>query len=110
MLSSFLHAFLVAFAFAVAVSAAPGLTVKTSIPNDNVYGLENLWITTIIVNTGNRTLKLLNDPRGVLDPFPENSFRITNAAGSHPLFNGDMVNHPSVYLINTCAHPFGFRF
>jgi peptidyl-Lys metalloendopeptidase len=94
MLSSFLHAFLVTlvtFAFAVAVSATPSLTVRTSTPNAKVNGIEQLEIIATVVNTDNKTLKLLNDPRGVLDPFPGNSFNIVNAAGSCPLFHGAVV-------------------
>ena len=79
-------------ACAVAVSAAPGLTVKTSGPNILVDGLENLRVTTTITNTGDETLKLLNDPRGTLSPFPENTFSITDATGSRPSFNGAKVD------------------
>jgi len=93
MFSSSLPAFLVALvASAVAVSAAPGLTVKTSTPSAKVDGLGNLKVTTTIINTGDETLKLLNDPRGVLDTFPENSFSITDTTGSHPLFDGAKVD------------------
>jgi hypothetical protein len=92
--SSFLRVFLVtlvAFAFAVAVSATPSLTVRTSTPNFKDDGIEHLEIIATIFNTDNKPLKLLNDPRGVLDPFPENSFKITDAAGHRPLFNGAVV-------------------
>jgi len=106
MFSSSLRASLVALvASAVAVSAAPGLAVKTSTSNLNVYGLENLKVTTTVTNTGDETLKLLNDPRGVLNSFPENTFSITDSAsGSHPLFKGAKVNRPSGFLKNPCAH------
>ena len=96
MFCSSLGASLVALvASAAAVSAAPGLTLKTSTPNVDIDGLENLKVTTIITNTGDETLKLLNDPRGVLDSFPENSFTITDASGSSPSFNGAKVDYPS---------------
>jgi len=91
-------------------SRPPRLTVETSTPNVNVDGLEELKVTTTITNTGDETLKLINDPRGVLDPFPENSFRITDAAGFRPSFNGAKVIHTSGYLTNLCAHGFDFRF
>ena len=84
---------IVLVASTVAVSAAPGLAIKTSTPNLEVDGLENLRVTTTVINTGDETLTLLNDPRGVLNPFPENTFSITNATGSRPLFNGAKVNH-----------------
>ena len=89
----------VALASAVTdVSAAPGLTVKTSTANVKVDGLENLKVTATVINTGDETLKLLNDPRGVLNSFPENSFAITNAVGSRPLFNGAKVGQRAYYL------------
>jgi len=97
-------------ALIASVSAAPSLTLKTSTPDVNVSGLENLKVTTTITNTGDGTLKLLNDPRGVLNTFPENTFIVTNPAGSRPSFHGAKVNHPSSYPKNTRAHPFGFRF
>ena len=82
MFSSSICASLVALiASAVIVSAAPGLTLKTSIPNVNVDGLESLKVITTVTNTGDETLKLLNDPRGVLESFPENSFTITAVDG-----------------------------
>ena len=96
-------------ASAVAVSATPSLTIKTSTPNVNVDGLENLKVTTTIVNTGDETLKLLNNPRGVLSPFPENTFIIINPVGSRPLFTGPEVNH-ACCLANNSAHAFGFCF
>ena len=110
MLFSSLHASLVAIvASAIAVSADPSLAVKTSTPIVNVDGLENLKVTATVINTGNETLKLLNDPRNVLNPFPGNSFNITDATGSHPSFNGALVNCASVRHINTRAHASRFH-
>ena len=114
MSSSSLYAFLIAlFASVVdvsaapAISAVPGLTVKTSVPNLSIDGLENLKITTTIVNTGGETIKLLNDPRGVLSSFPENTFTITDNSGSHPLFNGARVSRAPGFLTNLRANVFG---
>ena len=90
-------------ASAIAVSATPGLTVWTSTSNADVYGLENLRVTTTVVNTGDETLKLLNDPRGVLDSFPENTFNITDPIGSRPSFIGARVNRLSGYSPNLPA-------
>ena len=110
MLFSSLRASIVAvIASAVTVSASPSLAVKTSTPNVNVDGLENLKVTATVINTGNGTLKLLNDPRSVLSPFPGNSFNITDATGSHPSFNGALVSRASVRQINTRAHASRFR-
>jgi len=85
-------------ASAASVSATPSLTLKTSISDVNVNGLENLKVTTTVTNTGDGTLKLLNDPRGVLNTFPENTFNITNPAGSRPSFHGAKVNQRSCFL------------
>lgn len=102
MLSSPLRASFVALvASVIRVSATPSLTIKASTPHTDVDGLENLKVITTIINTGDETLKLINDPRGVLDPFPEDSFIITNTAGSRPLFDGAMVNYASSYPNNT---------
>ena len=86
-------------AHAVTISAAPSLTVRTSTPNVNVDGLKNLKVTTTVVNTGGETLKLLKDPRGVLDPFPENTFNITNPFGSRPELTGHRVGNAPSYTI-----------
>ena len=110
MLSSLRAALVVLIASAVAGDAAPGLTIKTSAPNAEVHGLQNLKVTVTILNTGDETLKLLNDPRGVLDSFPENSFTITNGAGSHPSFNGAKVSHLSGCPVKVRANAFGSRF
>ena len=68
------------------VSALPSLSIKTSTPDLDIDGVGNLKVTTTIVNTGGESLKLLNDPRGVLDPSPENSFTFANPSGSLPPF------------------------
>ena len=109
MLSSSLRDFFIALVVsAVAVSAAPGLTVKASTSSVNVDGLENLKVTTSVTNTGDEALKLLNDPRGVLNIFPEDTFTVTDASGSRPSFNGAKVIHPPGCPPNTCADGFGY--
>ena len=96
-----------------AVSAAPNAVVKPSTSNSNVDvdGLKNpnLKVTTTISNTGGETLKLLNDHRGVLDPFPEDSFTITDPSGSRLSSRGERVNHTSGYVINQHANALGLR-
>ena len=82
------------------ISATPSLTVKISTPNVNVVGLKNLKVTATITNTGRNTLKLLNEPRGVLSTFPDYSFTINNATGSSPSFKGARVSHASGHVIN----------
>ena len=90
-----LIAYVAAIFAAPATSIAPSLTVRTSTSSINVDRLENLKVTTTIVNTGDDTLKLLNDPRGVLDPSPENAFTITGPSGSRSSFSGGSVNSVS---------------
>lgn len=110
MFSSTLRPSLVALvASAVAVYGAPGLSVKASVPNAQVQGLEYLKVTTTITNTGDETLKLLNDPRGVLNSFPENTFSITDGTGSRPSFNGARASHELVTRRSTYTHVFGFH-
>ena len=94
----------------IAAGAAPSLTVKTSAPNIEVDGSQNLKVTVTIINTGDEALKLLNDPRGVLSSFSEDSFIVTNANGTHPSFGGASVNHPSSCPENVYANAFIFRF
>ena len=111
MFSSSLPSSLIALvASGIAVSATPGLTLWTSTFGPDVYGLENLKVTTTIANTGDETLKLLNDPRGVLDPFPENSFSITDPTGSCPSFIGATVNHPPCYPVKPMCLRFRLPF
>ena len=95
---------------APAVSDVPSVTVKTSTTNVNVDGLQNLKVTTTIVNTGGETLKLLKDPRGALNSFPENTFTITGPTGFQPSFNGARVNRRSGYLLKyPRTNTFSFR-
>ena len=88
------------------VSALPSLIVKTT-PDLDFDGVGNPKVTTTIVNTGGETLKLFNDPRGVLDPFPENSFTFTAPSGSLPSFKGARVNHISCYVVDLRANVLG---
>lgn len=113
MFSSSLHvAFTTIVAYTVAVFAAPtvsttstpSLTVETSNSDVNVNGLENL---NVAVNTSEETLKLLDGPRGDLDPFLENA--ITDSSGSRPLFSGTKVNHASGCMIDLSTNTFGLR-
>ena len=89
------------------ISALPSLGITTSTPDLNIDRVGNLKVTTTIVNTGGETLKLLNDPRGVLDPFPENSFTFANPSGSLPLFKGARVNRASGHVVDLRANVLG---
>jgi peptidyl-Lys metalloendopeptidase len=79
--------FLALVASAISVAAAPSLSLKISGPSA-VDGIQNLKLVAIVTNTGTETLKLLNDPRGVLNQSPTHSFTITNVNGTSPAFKG----------------------
>ncbi|RDB29383.1 Peptidyl-Lys metalloendopeptidase [Hypsizygus marmoreus] len=77
---------------ALAVSAAPGLSLKVAGP-DAVTGVENLKVVATVTNTGDQTLKILNDPRSPLSKLPANTFDITDAKGARPAFTGIKVKY-----------------
>ncbi|KAI0830740.1 peptidyl-Lys metalloendopeptidase [Trametes gibbosa] len=93
MFSSAIRTALVALAAsAVAVSAERGLSLKVSGP-EAVDGVNNLKVTTTLINTGDETLKLLNDPRSPLNALPANTFDITTDSGASPSFVGVKVKY-----------------
>ena len=53
-----------------------------------VDSVEHLKIVATVTNTGDETLKVLNDPRGPLNNIPTDTFVITDAKGSQPSFTG----------------------
>jgi len=93
MFSSSLRATLIALvASALAVSAAPGLSVKVAGPA-TVNGVDNLKVQTTVTNTGDEILKILNDPHSPLSRLPANTFTITDANGASPAFSGIKVKY-----------------
>ncbi|KAF7793438.1 hypothetical protein EIP86_004550 [Pleurotus ostreatoroseus] len=74
-------------ASSIAASATPGLELRLS-GADEVNGVDNLKITTSLTNTGDSTLKLLNDPRGPLNKLPTETFMIIHDSGAAPDFIG----------------------
>lgn len=91
MFSASLRSTLVALvASAVAVSAVPGLQLALS-GADKVDGLNNLKIIATVTNTGDETLKVLNDPRGPLSQMPTETFAISHDSGAVPAFTGVRV-------------------
>lgn len=56
-------------------------------------GVENLKVVATITNTGDETLKILNDPRSLLSKRPANKFSITDARGARPAFTGIKVKY-----------------
>ncbi|KAG6856943.1 hypothetical protein H0H87_011929 [Tephrocybe sp. NHM501043] len=88
MFSNALRATLVALvASAVAVSAAPSLSVKVA-GEPAVAGVNNLVVKTTVTNTGDEILTLLNHPESPLSKLPANTFAITDATGAKPTFTG----------------------
>ncbi|KAG5635485.1 hypothetical protein DXG03_005381 [Asterophora parasitica] len=88
MFSSSTRATLIALvASAVAVSAAPGLSVKVSGPAA-VNGVDNLKVTTTVTNTGDEILRILNHPNSPLSKLPAETFTVTDASGASPAFTG----------------------
>ncbi|KAJ7910737.1 peptidyl-Lys metalloendopeptidase [Mycena leptocephala] len=77
---------------AVAVSAAPQLSLSLTGPQ-SVTSVGDLQVIATLANTGTDELKLLNDPRTVLDAFETGTFTITNAAGKSPSFIGAFVKY-----------------
>ena len=105
-----LIAYITAVSAAPVIPTTPDLTARTSTSYVNVNGLENFNVTATIVNAGDKTLKLFNDSRGVLDLFPENSFTVTTPSGSRPSFNGGSVNREPGRTMNLpiLDHPGAF--
>jgi len=64
-----------------------------------VDSVEHLKIVSTVTNTGDETLKVLNDPRGPLNKLPTDTFAITDAKGAQPSFTGIELK----YVPNTAA-------
>ncbi|KAF9048777.1 hypothetical protein BJ165DRAFT_1609789 [Panaeolus papilionaceus] len=77
---------------AIAVSASPSLSLKV-VGVTSIQNVENFKVKTILTNTGDETLKILNDPRGPLSSLPTDTFTITNAKGDKPSFTGIRVKY-----------------
>ncbi|KAF8174093.1 deuterolysin M35 metalloprotease [Pholiota molesta] len=50
--------------------------------------LEDLRVLATVTNMGNKTMRILNDPRGSLSDFPTDTFKITDRNGVQPRFKG----------------------
>ncbi|KAB5587773.1 Deuterolysin M35 metalloprotease [Ceratobasidium theobromae] len=86
-----------ACAAALGASAAPSITITIGVPQQ-VDDVNSFLVTTTVRNTGTETLKLLNDPRGVLSNAATKTFDIANESGS-PEFNGMLVKYSPDYVI-----------
>ena len=58
---------------------------------ESITDVKNLNLLATITNTGNETLKLLNDPLGPLSELPAHTFSITDTSGRQPIFTGIKV-------------------
>ncbi|CAE7171628.1 unnamed protein product [Rhizoctonia solani] len=87
------------------VSAAPGLTLDLSAPPSAV-DVDGLIVKSVLKNTGDVTLKLLNDPRSILSTVKAKTFSISSRAGA-PEFTGLRVKYaPSQAAKSTEGSPF----
>ncbi|KAK0222392.1 hypothetical protein IW262DRAFT_1448336 [Armillaria fumosa] len=93
-------------AFASVVSATWSLTISTSSPA-SVADVSSLEVVTTVVNSGDETVKLLNDPRTVLSSWATESFTVVNSAGIPADFTGVAVRYiPSVTAKKGADHAF----
>ncbi|KAB5588004.1 Deuterolysin M35 metalloprotease [Ceratobasidium theobromae] len=86
-----------ASALALSVSAVPSISLAIG-TSKQVNGVDNLTVTTIVHNTGNETLKLLNHPNSLLSTSETDKFEISSENGS-PEFIGTMVKYVPDYAI-----------
>ncbi|KAK0201350.1 hypothetical protein DFS33DRAFT_1346499 [Desarmillaria ectypa] len=93
-------------AFASVTSATKSLTISASAPT-SLSDVSNLEVVTTIVNSGDETVKLLNDPRTVLSSWATESFTVINSAGISADFTGVAVRYiPSVAAKKGANHAF----
>ncbi|KAF5336933.1 hypothetical protein D9611_002881 [Ephemerocybe angulata] len=78
---------LVSLATALSVAAAPGLTLRVE-GADSVTDIDNFKVSTVLTNTGDETLRILNDPLGPLSKLPADTFSLVNSEGSFASFEG----------------------
>ncbi|KAF5314762.1 hypothetical protein D9611_007174 [Ephemerocybe angulata] len=78
---------LVALATALSAAAAPGLTLRVE-GADSVTDVDNFKVSTVLTNTGDETLRILNDPLGPLSKLPTDTFAVVNSQGSAARFGG----------------------
>lgn len=86
MFTNAIRATLIALSVAAA-SATQELSLKVSGP-EAVDGVQNLKVKTTITNSGDETLKILNDVRGPLSTMETDTFDISSASGAAPAFTG----------------------
>ncbi|KAF8646489.1 hypothetical protein AX16_007191 [Volvariella volvacea WC 439] len=88
MFSSSVRATLLALAFGAAhVAASQGLSLSVA-GSSSFVDVDNLKVVATITNTGDETLKILNDPYSPLSTLPTETFTVTDASGAAPEFIG----------------------
>jgi peptidyl-Lys metalloendopeptidase len=92
MFTSTLRTSLVALALSAVVSAGPSLKLKVD-GQKSVTDVENLKVVATLTNTGDQTIKLLNDPNSILSPIPAKTFKVTSGSGKTPDFTGVKVKY-----------------
>ncbi|KAK0244887.1 hypothetical protein EDD85DRAFT_215286 [Armillaria nabsnona] len=96
----------VLLAFASVASATKSLTISASAPA-SILDVSALEVVTTVVNSGDETVKLLNDPRTVLSSWATESFTVVNSAGISADFTGVAVRYiPSVTAKKGADHAF----
>ena len=88
--SSWQSGLLVLLCGVAAVSATARLQLKLS-GADQVDGVSNFKVVATVTNTGDETLKLLNDPRSPLSKIPTHTISIMHESGAAPDFVGALV-------------------
>ncbi|KAF7763478.1 hypothetical protein Agabi119p4_8015 [Agaricus bisporus var. burnettii] len=75
-------------ASAAFVNAAPSISLKVT-GSDSMSSVGDLKVTATVTNTGDETVKLLNDPHSPLSTLPADTFDISSDAnGARPSFSG----------------------
>ncbi|ELU38680.1 hypothetical protein AG1IA_07291 [Rhizoctonia solani AG-1 IA] len=79
------------------VSTTRDLLLSLSVPNSAV-SINELLVTSIVTNTGDHSLRLLNDPRTVLSHLPTRVFHISRG-NITPDFTGLIVHYSPDYVV-----------
>ncbi|KAG7086021.1 hypothetical protein E1B28_003543 [Marasmius oreades] len=87
-------------AFLSAASATKLLSLSVSAPSSSP-DVSDFEVVTTLINTGDETLKLLNNPESVLSKWATNSFEISNSDGVTPKFTGVHVRYGYEHAANS---------
>lgn len=88
----------------LAASTSAHKSLSVSVSNPSTADVDGLKLTTTISNTGDETLKLVNDPRTPLSSWATNTFAVSSDDGTVPAFTGVKVRYiPSVAVKSKTA-------